>query len=47
MISEGSRILSAHDTHGKAIPTMSLGPLEGQAVGTMGWHMTTLSPRRC
>ena len=38
--------LSAHDTHGRAIPTMSLGPLEGQAVGTMGWHMTTLSPRR-
>ena len=33
---QSSRILSAHDTHWRAIPTMSLGPLEGQAVGTMG-----------
>ena len=31
--------------HDMWVPIMSLGPVRDQAVGTMGWHMTTLSRR--
>ena len=35
-----------HEIHGRGIPIMSLGPIKGLTVGTMGQHLTALSPWR-